>query len=38
MIDRLVDHAEIVSLRGDSYGLKDKDLGGTAPTQATETA
>jgi DNA replication protein DnaC len=38
MIDRLVHHAEIVSLRGDSYRLKDKDLGGTTPTQATEPA
>jgi DNA replication protein DnaC len=27
MIDRLVHHADIVSLRGDSYRLKDKDLG-----------
>ena len=27
MIDRLVHHAEIVSLRGDSYRLKDKELG-----------
>jgi DNA replication protein DnaC len=27
MIDRLVHHAEIVSLKGDSYRLKDKDLG-----------
>ena len=38
MIDRLVHHAEIVSLRGDSYRLKDKDLGGTTPTHATEPA
>ena len=38
MIDRLVHHAEIVSLRGDSYRLKDKDLGGTTPTQTTEPA
>jgi DNA replication protein DnaC len=36
MIDRLVHHAEIVSLRGDSYRLKDKDLGGTTATQASE--
>jgi hypothetical protein len=28
MIDRLVHHAEVVSLRGDSYRLKDRDLGG----------
>src|SRR6188508_690835 len=27
MIDRLVHHAEVVSLRGDSYRLKDRDLG-----------
>jgi DNA replication protein DnaC len=27
MIDRLVHHAEVVSLKGDSYRLKEKDLG-----------
>jgi DNA replication protein DnaC len=27
MIDRLVHHAEGVSLKGDSYRLKDRDLG-----------
>src|SRR6187455_3422251 len=27
MIDRLVHHAEVVSLRGDSYRLRDRDLG-----------
>jgi DNA replication protein DnaC len=27
MIDRLVHHAEIVSMKGDSYRLKDRDLG-----------
>jgi len=27
MVDRLVHHAEIISLKGDSYRLKDKDLG-----------
>jgi DNA replication protein DnaC len=27
MIDRLVHHAEILSLKGDSYRLKDHDLG-----------
>lgn len=27
MIDRLVHHAEVVSLKGDSYRLKNKDLG-----------
>ena len=26
MIDRLVHHAEVVSLKGDSYRLKDPDL------------
>jgi DNA replication protein DnaC len=29
MIDRLVHHAEILSLKGDSYRLKDRDLGRT---------
>ena len=34
MIDRLVHHAEILSLKGDSYRLKDRDLGRRAtPTQ-----
>jgi hypothetical protein len=27
MIDRLVHHAELISLKGDSYRLKDHDLG-----------
>ncbi len=27
MIDRLVHHAEVVSLKGESYRLKDRDLG-----------
>ncbi len=31
MIDRLVHHAEILSLKGDSYRLKDKDLGVRPP-------
>jgi DNA replication protein DnaC len=30
MIDRLVHHAEVVCLRGDSYRLKDRDLGRTS--------
>jgi DNA replication protein DnaC len=30
MIDRLVHHAEIVSLKGDSYRLRDRDLGRVA--------
>jgi len=34
MIDRLVHHAEIVSLKGDSYRLKDRDLGRATPTEA----
>jgi DNA replication protein DnaC len=28
MIDRLVHHAEIVALKGDSYRLRDRDLAG----------
>jgi len=28
MIDRLVHHAEVIALKGDSYRLKDRDLGG----------
>ncbi len=35
MIDRLVHHAEVISLKGDSYRLKDRDLG-RIPAQATE--
>ena len=30
MIDRLVHHAEVVALKGDSYRLEDRDLGRTA--------
>ena len=30
MIDRLVPHAEILALKGDSFRLRDKDLGGPA--------
>ncbi len=33
MIDRLVHHAEIVSLKGDSYRLKDRDLQRAAPAE-----
>ena len=33
MIDRLVHHAEVIALRGDSYRLKDRDLG-RAPAPA----
>jgi DNA replication protein DnaC len=35
MIDRLVHHADIVALKGDSYRLKDRDLG-RVPTATTE--
>ena len=35
MIDRLVHHAEIISLKGDSYRLKNRDLG-RIPAQAPE--
>jgi DNA replication protein DnaC len=31
MIDRLVHHAEILSLKGDSYRPRDKDLGAPPP-------
>ena len=34
MIDRLVHHAEVVALKGDSYRLKDRDLG-RVPTAGT---
>jgi DNA replication protein DnaC len=27
MIDNLVHHAEVIALKGDSYRLKDRDLG-----------
>jgi DNA replication protein DnaC len=27
MFDRLVHHAEVIALKGDSYRLKDRDLG-----------
>jgi DNA replication protein DnaC len=33
MIDRLVHHAEILALKGDSYRLKDRDLARTAPAE-----
>jgi DNA replication protein DnaC len=38
MIDRLVHHAEIVALKGDSYRLRDRDLGGPRPAQSTDLA
>jgi DNA replication protein DnaC len=33
MIDRLVHHAEILALKGDSYRLNDGDLVRAAPTE-----
>ena len=36
MIDRLVHHAEVVSLKGDSYRLKDRDLGRVPAPGTTE--
>ena len=38
MIDRLVHHAEILSLKGDSYRLRDKDLGARQSTEPAEIA
>jgi DNA replication protein DnaC len=35
MIDRLVHHAEVISLKGDSYRLRDRDLG-RVPAAATD--
>ena len=35
MIDRLVHHAEVITLKGDSYRLKDRDLGRTAAAATT---
>lgn len=36
MIDHLVHHAEIISIKGDSYRLKDRDVGRTPPAAKTE--
>jgi DNA replication protein DnaC len=36
MVDRLVHHAEILSLKGDSYRLKDRDLGPPPARQSAE--
>jgi DNA replication protein DnaC len=36
MIDRLVHHAEILSLKGDSYPLRDRDVGGRPPARERE--
>jgi DNA replication protein DnaC len=38
MIDRLVHHAEILSLKGDSYRLRDKHLGARPGAQPAEIA
>jgi hypothetical protein len=38
MVDRLVHHSEILSLKGDSYRLKDRDLGPRPARQTPETA
>jgi DNA replication protein DnaC len=36
MIDRLVHHAEVIALKGDSYRLKDRDLGRVPPAGTTD--
>src|SRR6476619_4518238 len=36
MIDRLVHHAEVLALKGDSYRLKDRDLGRVPAAAATD--
>src|SRR4030095_6834552 len=36
MIDRLVHHAEVIALKGDSYRLKDRDLGRVPTTRPTD--
>jgi DNA replication protein DnaC len=36
MIDRLVHHAEVIALKGDSYRLKDRDLGRVPAANTTE--
>src|SRR5580700_3567775 len=36
MIDRLVHHAEVIALKGDSYRLKDRDLGRVPAATATD--
>jgi len=35
-IDRLVHHAEIIAVKGDSYRLKNRDLGRTSPHTNTD--
>jgi DNA replication protein DnaC len=37
MIDRLVHHAEVIALNGDSYWLKDRDLGRVPAATTDET-
>lgn len=37
MIDRLVHHADVISLKGDSYRLKDRDLGRPMTDRNTDT-
>ena len=34
MIDRLVHHAEVIALKGDSYRLRNRDLGRVPATHA----
>ena len=36
MIDRLVHHAEVIALKGDSYRLKDRDIGRATPSNTDE--
>jgi DNA replication protein DnaC len=36
MIDRLVHHADVIALKGDSYRLKDRDLGRVPPATAND--
>jgi DNA replication protein DnaC len=36
MIDHLVHHAEVISLKGDSYRPKDRDLGRVPPASTTD--
>jgi DNA replication protein DnaC len=36
MIDRLVHHAEVIALKGDSYRLKNRDLGRVPTATADE--
>jgi DNA replication protein DnaC len=38
MVDRLIHHSEILSLKGDSYRLKDRDLGLRPGRQSAEIA